>query len=258
VPESVPNDVRPASEYPIWVTLAAEPYPLFWRRFLLEPLLAQDAHSSAVQQGAGVPREDARGRITSHRARTTIATQLYNAKEPMTLLDLQAWLGHRSHSRRSSTPRSCRRTWPGHTPTPATSRAMYGRSKFWSTVRASRTALPQVEHRGSVSILAMASARTPSSSSARTASPGARCEFYVPKKTPPEAQFLEARGNLQRMLAQIPLTDDQRAVEDGTAAVERLLDRLLDTPTPAGPTPRQLSAGPSFIPLSQVTDSNTA
>src|SRR5438067_1559256 len=40
--------------------------------------------------------EDARGRITSHRARATIATQLYNAKEPMTLFELQAWLGHRS------------------------------------------------------------------------------------------------------------------------------------------------------------------
>jgi hypothetical protein len=40
--------------------------------------------------------DDARGRITSHRARATIASQLYNAKEPMTLFELQAWLGHRS------------------------------------------------------------------------------------------------------------------------------------------------------------------
>ena len=39
---------------------------------------------------------DARGRITTHPARATIATQLYNAKEPMTLFELQAWLGHRS------------------------------------------------------------------------------------------------------------------------------------------------------------------
>jgi len=45
---------------------------------------------------AGLPLEDARGRITSHRARATIASQLYNAKEPMTLFELQAWLGHRS------------------------------------------------------------------------------------------------------------------------------------------------------------------
>ena len=42
---------------------------------------------------AGVPRQDARGTITSHRARSTIASQLYNAKEPLSLFDLQEWLG---------------------------------------------------------------------------------------------------------------------------------------------------------------------
>ncbi len=45
---------------------------------------------------AGVPTADVRGNITSHRARSTIASQLYNAKEPMTLFELQAWLGHRT------------------------------------------------------------------------------------------------------------------------------------------------------------------
>jgi phenylpyruvate tautomerase PptA (4-oxalocrotonate tautomerase family) len=39
---------------------------------------------------AGVPAADVRGKITSHRARSTIASQLYNAKEPMTLFELQA------------------------------------------------------------------------------------------------------------------------------------------------------------------------
>ncbi|MEU1409151.1 hypothetical protein ABZ471_44115 [Streptomyces sp. NPDC005728] len=37
-----------------------------------------------------------RGNITSHRARSTIASRLYNAKEPITLFDLQEWLGHRT------------------------------------------------------------------------------------------------------------------------------------------------------------------
>ncbi|MEU2091360.1 hypothetical protein [Nocardia beijingensis] len=45
---------------------------------------------------AGVPDVDVRGAITSHRARSTIASQLCNAKEPMTLFELQAWPGHRS------------------------------------------------------------------------------------------------------------------------------------------------------------------
>jgi integrase len=46
-------------------------------------------------QKAGVPIRDARGKITSHRARSTIASQLYNSKDPMTLFELQQWLGHR-------------------------------------------------------------------------------------------------------------------------------------------------------------------
>ena len=39
---------------------------------------------------AGVQPSDVRGRITSHRARATIASQPYNAKKPMTLFELQA------------------------------------------------------------------------------------------------------------------------------------------------------------------------
>jgi hypothetical protein len=40
----------------------------------------------------------------------------------------------------------------------------------------------------------------------------------------------------------IPLSDEERAaVEDGLAAYEKLLTDLVDAPTPAGPTPRQLT-----------------
>jgi hypothetical protein len=52
---------------------------------------------------AGVPIEDARGKITSHRARSTIASQLYNAKEPMSLFELQGWLGHSGQTRHNTT-----------------------------------------------------------------------------------------------------------------------------------------------------------
>jgi len=45
---------------------------------------------------AAVPLDDARGRISSYRARATIASQLYNAKEPLSLFELQEWLGHSS------------------------------------------------------------------------------------------------------------------------------------------------------------------
>jgi hypothetical protein len=69
----------------------------------------------------------------------------------------------------------------------------------------------------------------------------ARCDFYLPKPSS-EAQLLEAKDGLQRMLVEIPLTDNERAaVEGDQAAVGRLIDLLVDSPTPAGPTPRELS-----------------
>jgi hypothetical protein len=70
----------------------------------------------------------------------------------------------------------------------------------------------------------------------------ARCEFYVPKDST-KAQLLESKANLQRMLVEIPLLDDERAaVEQDQAAIDRLLERLADVATPAGPTPRELTA----------------
>lgn len=52
----------------------------------------------------------------------------------------------------------------------------------------------------------------------------ARCEYYV-RKGSTQAQLLEAKRNLQKMLIEIPLTDEERAaVEEGGVAVDRLLD----------------------------------
>jgi hypothetical protein len=72
----------------------------------------------------------------------------------------------------------------------------------------------------------------------------ARCDFYTPKASS-KGQLLEAKENLQRMLANIPLTDgEQAAVDDGQAALDQLLQRLVDVPTPAGPTPQQIGIRP--------------
>jgi hypothetical protein len=69
----------------------------------------------------------------------------------------------------------------------------------------------------------------------------AKRDFYLPKESG-KAQILEAKGNLQRMIQEIPLRKEERAaVEDGLAALERLETKLIDIPTPAGPTPREIS-----------------
>src|SRR6266852_272836 len=62
---------------------------------------------------AGVPQSDIRGRITSHRARSTIATQLFNAKEPVLAQPTAAL--HRQRTRRVDWHGSLRRrafSWP--------------------------------------------------------------------------------------------------------------------------------------------------
>ena len=77
----------------------------------------------------------------------------------------------------------------------------------------------------------------------------AKCDFYIPKDSG-KAQLLEAKGNLQRMLVSIPLTDDERAaVEDGQTALDTLLTRLADVATPSGTTPRQMDAPPGTTSL---------
>jgi len=48
------------------------------------------------------------------------------------------------------------------------------------------------------------------------------------------------------MRQEIPLTDaEAAAVDDGASALDSLLKRLANVPTPAGPTPLQLSDGPA-------------
>ena len=86
----------------------------------------------------------------------------------------------------------------------------------------------------------------------------ARCDFYLPKQSS-QAQLLEAKDGLQRMLVQIPLTDDERAAVEGDHdAVDRLLDRLADTPTPAGPTPRDLDQPAARVDAMSCTSGNAA
>jgi hypothetical protein len=69
----------------------------------------------------------------------------------------------------------------------------------------------------------------------------ARCDFYVPKEGS-RAQMIEAKENLLRLRQEIPLTDDElAAVQDDVTAYENLLNKLMDLPTPAGPSLRRIN-----------------
>ena len=63
----------------------------------------------------------------------------------------------------------------------------------------------------------------------------------------------ESTAACGRRRAAVSLTDDERAaVDDGQAALDKLLGQLAGTPTPTGPTPRQLGRHAAGLPLLQI------
>ncbi len=207
---------------------------------------------------AGVPRSDTRGNITSHRARSTIATQLYNADEPMSLEELQEWLGHNSPQSTQVyakiTPRKLRKSFE---------QADY----FRRNVRMIKVLIDRDAVMSGAVLngepwqfydLGHGYCTYDFFSDCKHRMACARCDFYTPKNSS-RAQLLEAKSNLQRMKQEIPLSvDELAAVEDGIVQLDKLYERLADVPTPAGPTPRELgdtkidSGKGTFIPLQSI------
>jgi integrase len=188
---------------------------------------------------AGIPREDVRGSITSHRARATIATQLYNAKDPMTLFELQAWLGH---SNPSSTQHYARIT-PLTLTKAYTDAGYFARNIRTIEVLLDRDAITNGRAAAGGPFEFYDLGHGYCSYSFFEQCPHrmacARCDFYLPKESS-EVQLLEAKDGIQRMLVQLPLTDtEQAAVEGDKAAIEILLGQLAHTATPAEPAHRQ-------------------
>jgi hypothetical protein len=193
----------------------------------------------ALCQKAGVPREDARGRITTHRARSTIATQLFNARQPLTLFELQAWLGH-------STPHSTQH-YAGVTPTKL-SRAYTDAQYFQRNLRTIDVLIDQDAVRAGIAAgeawrfydLGHGYCTYDFFDQCPHRMACAKCAFYRPKDAA-KPLVVEGKTGLLRLKQEIPLTEAEvAAVDDGIAAFDTLLTQLADVPTPAGPTPRQI------------------
>jgi integrase len=194
----------------------------------------------ALCRKAGVPMQDSRGNITSHRARSTIATQLYNAKEPMSLFELQEWLGHRS-------PETTKH-YAKITPTKL-AKSYADAGYFERNIRrvevlidqdAARTGLAAKGEPWKFYDLGHGYCAYDFFEQCPHRMACAKCSFYVPKDSS-KAQLLEGRANLLRMMQEIPLTDEEKsAVEDGIAALNSLTNKLSDIPAPDGRTPKQL------------------
>lgn len=195
----------------------------------------------ALCRKAGVSREDARGLITIHRARSTIASQLYNAKEPMSLFELQEWLGHRSPA---STQHYAKIT-------PKKLAKAYRDAEYFDrNVRTIQVLIDQEAVRSGIAVhepwkfydLGHGYCTYDFFEQCPHRMACAKCAFYRPKSSS-QMQILEAKNNLLRLRQEIPLREEEvAAVDDGLTAMGKLLSQLADVPTPAGPTPRQLQA----------------
>lgn len=216
-------------------------YLFFYRGHRFSRLYLNNSLIPLLCRKAGVPEQDARGPITSHRARSTLASLLFNAKHPLSLFQLQAFLGHRSLS---STQQ-----YAQITPT-TLAKAVVEAGVHETLTYAAKVLIDQD------AILSGAVANGElwkyydlghgyCSSAFFTQCPHrmacVRCDWYVPKGSS-KALYLESRANLARMKEEIPLTDTERAIVEGDLdQLERLCEKLADVPTLAGSTPRQLS-----------------
>lgn len=203
----------------------------------------------ALCRKAGVPTRDARGNITSHRARSTIASHLVNGKQPLALLELMEWLGHRHPS---STLRYVQVA-------PTRLAQTYADADYFARNLRSIDVLIDQD--------AVASGAPAKGKPWQFYDLGhgyctysffdqcphrmacAKCSFYRPKGSA-RAQLLEGKANLLRLLQEIPLLETERAaIDDGVEAMGQLLAKLADVPTPdGGPTPRQRGLQQPEIP----------
>jgi hypothetical protein len=187
---------------------------------------------------AGIPKLDPKGAITSHRARSTLASQLYKAD--MSLPDIQAWLGHKS-------PASTQ-YYIAQQPTKL--------AKAYAEAESFKRNLRSIEVL--IDAEAVRNGSTASGESWRYYDLGhgyctwdffvecphrmacAKCDYYLPKASS-KAQILEAKSNLLRMRQEIPLTEEEcQAVDEGLGALQKLCEKLSNVPTPSGQTPREL------------------
>ena len=180
---------------------------------------------------AGVPNQDVRGRITSHRARSTIATQLFNAREPMSLFEVQAWLGHKNPS---STQHYAKIN-------PSKLTKSYEKAGYFErNIRAIEVLIDQDVVRKGLAAeeawkffdLGHGYCTYDFFDQCPHRMACAQCSFYVAKEST-RAQMLEAKANLLKLRQEIPLSEPElAAVEDGLIAYEKLIANLRDVPTP--------------------------
>ncbi|HEX6477233.1 MAG TPA: site-specific integrase [Ktedonobacteraceae bacterium] len=205
---------------------------------------------------ANIPEEDSRGAITSHRARATIASMLYNAREPLDILQLRDYLGHKhlsstqSYLRVDPTKLANQVAKAGYLDQNLATISVLLDQDAVMSGRASRGECWKYYDLGHGWCTNPFWAECPHRMAC------ARCPYYRPKESLKE-QLIEGQANLVRMLEFVSLTEEEKLlVTEGVELHQALIENLQDVPTPAGPTPRELEAERQgekrFIPIKTV------
>lgn len=178
---------------------------------------------------AEVPLNDAKGKITSHRARATMSNSLVTGEHAMTLLELQTWLGHRTIS---STM---------HYVKPSLTRLAdtYANTDYFErNLRLIDVLVDQEAVRNGTTDnwlhydLGHGYCNNDFFVHCAHRMACARCTFYVPKDST-QAQLLEAKRHLRHMMQTIELTEVEVATVSGDLnALENLLQSLQSVATP--------------------------
>lgn len=196
--------------------------------------ILNDAIIPILAKKAGLPLRDVMGALTSHRARATMSSKLYNVDEGLSPYEAMAWLGHRHFS---STQH-----YLDLTPTKLMKAFNKANREFSSTHMVEALVDLQALHDGRSSEglaainynLGHGFCQNAFFAKCKHRMACAKCDFYVPKESE-KGNILMAREDLARMLVEIPLTKAEReAVEGDEAALGRLISNLNGKRMPDG------------------------
>jgi len=192
---------------------------------------------------AGLPTADERGAITSHRARSTIATALYNAPDGMTIWELMQWLGHKNPS---STQQYARAN-------PTKVAVAYEKAE-----RNSCLVEVLVDHQadadGSVKVYYVLGDHGLCGNAEwytciyRMAC--VKCPFFIPQD---QAAIIRSRDTVETFLKKVQLTpDEMAAAEDDRDKLAETHERTYDAPLPRLLHQRAKGAATRGIPLAVI------
>jgi integrase len=189
---------------------------------------------------AGIPRSDERGTITSHRARATLATLLYNAPEGLSLFELMQWLGHTNPA---STQQYVRVK-------PTKLAASYAKAEHNSRLVAALVDT-KAEANGEVNIYYMLGEQglcgNPDWASCLYRMACIKCPFFIPRD---RALLIESRKTVKRFMEIVELTDEElAAVQDDYDKLEEAVQRTEHLQAPTSLRRRAKGSQSRGIPL---------